>query len=300
MRSGSLSGLHKRQTALTVIFSVICVVYVLPVLAVLINSFKLNTYVKTDTFALPTGEMWAGLSNFETGINMANYNFWLAAFYSLVITLLSTFLILLFTSMAAWYISRVDSVFCRIVYYMCVFSMVVPFQMVMFTLSRTADRVKIPYFDLISMSFEKVALNTPWTIPIIYLGFGAGLAVFMFTGFVKSIPLEIEEAAVIDGCSPVQTYFKVVLPMLKPTMISVGVLEIMWVWNDYLLPYLVLDRSKYMTIPILIQYLKGSYGTVDLGATMALILLSIIPVIIFYLCCQKHIIKGVAAGAVKG
>ena len=300
MRNGTLSGLQRRQTALTVIFSVICVIYVLPVLAVAINSFKVNTYVKTDTFALPTGDMWAGLSNFETGITLGNYNSWKAAFYSLVITLLSTFLILLFTSMAAWYISRVDSIICRIVYYLCVFSMVVPFQMVTFTLSRTADRVKIPYFNLASMSLEKVALNTPWTIPIIYLGFGAGLAVFMFTGFVKSIPLEIEEAAVIDGCSPVQTYFKVVLPMLKPTMISVGVLEIMWVWNDYLLPYLVLDRSKYMTIPILIQYLKGSYGTVDLGATMPLILLSIIPVIIFYLCCQKHIIKGVAAGAVKG
>lgn len=300
MRGGTLSGLHRRQTALTVIFSVICIVYVLPVVAVLINSFKLNTYVKTNTFDLPTGEMWAGWSNFENGINMANYSFWKAAFYSLVITLLSTFLILLFTSMAAWYISRVDSLVCRIVYYACVFSMVVPFQMVMFTLSKTAERVKIPYFDFLTMSFARVGLNTPWTIPIIYLGFGAGLAVFMFTGFVKSIPLEIEEAAVIDGCSPVQTYFKVVLPMLKPTMISVGVLEIMWVWNDYLLPYLVLDRKKYMTIPILIQYLKGSYGTVDLGATMALILLSIIPVIVFYLCCQKHIIKGVAAGAVKG
>ena len=300
MRGGTLSGLHRRQTALTVIFSVICIVYVLPVVAVLVNSFKVNTYVKTNTFDLPTGEMWAGWSNFEKGINMANYNFWMAALYTLIITLLSTFLILLFTSMAAWYISRVDSLICRIVYFACVFSMVVPFQMVMFTLAKTAEQVKIPYFNFASMSFKMVGLNTPFTIPIIYLGFGAGLAVFMFTGFVKSIPLEIEEAAVIDGCSPVQTYFKVVLPMLKPTMISVGVLEIMWVWNDYLLPYLVLDRSKYMTIPILIQYLKGSYGTVDLGATMALILLSIIPVIIFYLCCQKHIIKGVAAGAVKG
>ena len=300
MRGGTLSGLHRRQTALTVIFSVICIVYVLPVVAVLINSFKVNTYVKTNTFDLPTGEMWAGWSNFEKGINMANYNFWMAALYTLLITLLSTFLILLFTSMAAWYISRVDSLICRIVYFACVFSMVVPFQMVMFTLAKTAEQVKIPYFNFAAMSFKMVGLNTPFTIPIIYLGFGAGLAVFMFTGFVKSIPLEIEEAAVIDGCSPVQTYFKVVLPMLKPTMISVGVLEIMWVWNDYLLPYLVLDRSKYMTIPILIQYLKGSYGTVDLGATMALILLSIIPVIIFYLCCQKHIIKGVAAGAVKG
>lgn len=300
MRGGTLSGLHRRQTALTVIFSVICIVYVLPVVAVLVNSFKVNTYVKTNTFDLPTGEMWAGWSNFEKGINMANYNFWMAALYTLIITLLSTFLILLFTSMAAWYISRVDSLICRIVYFACVFSMVVPFQMVMFTLAKTAEQVKIPYFNFAAMSFKMVGLNTPFTIPIIYLGFGAGLAVFMFTGFVKSIPLEIEEAAVIDGCSPVQTYFKVVLPMLKPTMISVGVLEIMWVWNDYLLPYLVLDRSKYMTIPILIQYLKGSYGTVDLGATMALILLSIIPVIIFYLCCQKHIIKGVAAGAVKG
>ena len=300
MRGGTLSGLHRRQTALTVIFSVICIVYVLPVVAVLVNSFKVNTYVKTNTFDLPTGEMWAGWSNFEKGINMANYNFWMAALYTLIITLLSTFLILLFTSMAAWYISRVDSLICRIVYFACVFSMVVPFQMVMFTLAKTAEQVKLPYFDFAAMSFKMVGLNTPFTIPIIYLGFGAGLAVFMFTGFVKSIPLEIEEAAVIDGCSPVQTYFKVVLPMLKPTMISVGVLEIMWVWNDYLLPYLVLDRSKYMTIPILIQYLKGSYGTVDLGATMALILLSIIPVIIFYLCCQKHIIKGVAAGAVKG
>jgi raffinose/stachyose/melibiose transport system permease protein len=205
--------------------------------------------------------------------------------YSVVITVLSTGLILLFTSMAAWYISRVNSRFCRGFYYLCVFSMVVPFQMVMFTLSKTADSLH---------------LNTPWTIPIVYLGFGAGLAIFMFVGFVKSIPLEIEEAAAIDGCGPVRTYFSVVFPMLKPTMISVGILEIMWVWNDYLLPYLVLDINKYRTIPIHIQYLKGSYGTVDLGATMALILLSIIPVIIFYLACQRYIIRGVAAGAVKG
>ncbi len=177
--------------------------------------------------------------------------------------------------------------------------MVVPFQMVMFTLSRTAEQVKLPYFSFTSMAFAKIGLNTPWTIPIVYLGFGAGLAVFMFSGFVKTIPLEIEEAAAIDGCGPVRTFFLVVLPMLKPTFISVGVLEIMWVWNDFLLPYLVLDLNKYRTIPIVIQYLKGSYGQVDMGATMALILLSIVPVIIFYLCCQKHIIKGVAAGAVK-
>ena len=275
----------RKGITLSVILTVVCIIWVLPVLAVVINSFKVNTYVKTATFALPLGEMWAGFKNFVTGITLGNYNFWKAAFFSLFITVVSTALILLFCSMAAWYIARVNSVFCRIVYMVCVFSMVVPFQMVMFTLSKTADTLK---------------LNTPWTIPIIYLGFGAGLAIFMFTGFVKSIPLEIEEAAVIDGCNPVKVYFTVVLPMLRPTMVSVGVLEIMWVWNDYLLPYLVLDRTEYMTIPILIQFLKGSYGTVDLGATMALILLSIIPVIIFYIACQKYIIKGVAAGAVKG
>ena len=267
----------------TAILSVISVIYVLPVVAVVINSFKANTYVKTDTFALPNAETFVGWQNFITGMTLGG-TFWKSVFYSLVITVLSTILILLFTSMAAWYISRVDSIFCRMVYFLCVFSMVVPFQMVMFTLSKTADRL---------------GFDTPWTIPVIYLGFGAGLAVFMFVGFVKSVPLSIEEAAVIDGCGPLRTFFSVVVPMLKPTMISVGILEIMWVWNDYLLPYLVLDRTKYMTIPIHIQYLKGSYGTVDLGATMALILLSIIPVIVFYLCCQKHIIKGVAAGAVK-
>lgn len=273
------------STFMTVLFTVICVIYVLPILTVVLNSFKLNTYVKTETFALPTEESFAGFKNFQTGVTLGNYPFFRAAFYSLSITLMSTALILVCTSMAAWYINRVNSRFCKAIYYTCVFSMVVPFQMVMFTLSKTAD---------------ELSLNTPWTIPIIYLGFGAGLAVFMFTGFVKTIPIEIEEAAYIDGCNPFQTYFRVVFPMLKPTMISVGVLEIMWIWNDYLLPYLVLDRKKYMTIPILIQFLKGSYGTVDLGATMALILLSIIPVIVFYLACQKHIIKGVAAGAVKG
>ncbi|MCI6263596.1 MAG: carbohydrate ABC transporter permease [Olsenella sp.] len=273
------------KTALAVIFAIICFIWVLPVVAVVINSFKLNTYVKTETFALPTAESFAGWQNFITGVTFGNYNFWMAAGYSALITVLSTFLILFFCSMAAWYIARVNSKFCKVIYYLCIFSMVVPFQMVMFTLSKTADTLQ---------------LNTPWTIPVIYLGFGAGLAIFMFTGFVKSIPLEIEEAAAIDGCGPVRTFFCVVLPMLKPTLISVGILEIMWVWNDYLLPYLVLDINKYRTIPIQIQYLKGSYGTVDLGATMALILMSIIPVIIFYFACQKYIIKGVAAGAVKG
>ncbi len=273
------------KTILSVILAVVSIVYVLPVLAVVINSFKQNTFVKTDTFALPTGEMSAGFSNFVKGMTFGNYPFVNSVLYSVMITLLSTFLILLCTSMAAWYIARVDSAFCKAIYFLCVFSMVVPFQMVMFPLSKTAD---------------KLQLNTPWTIPIVYLGFGAGLAIFMFVGFVKAIPLEVEEAASIDGCGPVRIFFQVVVPMLKPTMISVGILEIMWVWNDYLLPVLVLDINEYRTIPIHIQYLKGSYGTVDLGATMALILMSIIPVIIFYLSCQKYIIKGVAAGAVKG
>ena len=280
--------LHKKKygkTLLSIFFAIVCVLYVLPVVMVAINSFKLNTFVKTETFALPNEDSYAGWSNFIKGMTFGNYPFFKSVLYSLVITLLSTALIVICTSMAAWYIARVNSRFCRIVYFACVFSMVVPFQMVMFTLSKTADVLK---------------LNTPWAIPIIYLGFGAGLAVFMFTGFVKSIPLEIEEAAAIDGCGPLRTYFSVVFPMLRPTMISVSILEIMWVWNDYLLPYLVLDINEYRTIPIHIQYLKGSYGTVDLGATMALILLSIIPVIVFYLTCQKHIIKGVTAGAVKG
>ena len=285
MKTETLTSEHRRKITMSVVLAVICVIYVLPVLAVVINSFKVNTFVKTDTFAIPTGEMWAGFSNFIKGMTFGNYPFWKSVGYSALITVLSTGLILLFTSMAAWYIARVNSLFCKIVYFLCVFSMVVPFQMVMYTLSKTADSLH---------------LNTPWTIPIVYLGFGAGLAIFMFVGFVKSIPLEIEEAAAIDGCGPLRTYFSVVFPMLKPTLISVGILEIMWVWNDYLLPYLVLDINKYRTIPIHIQYLKGSYGTVDLGATMALILLSIIPVIVFYLVCQKHIIKGVAAGAVKG
>ena len=266
-------------------FALIAVLWLVPIAVVLMNSFKSNAFIKTATFAFPDAESFAGFANYIKGMTFGSYPFLQSFGYSLLITLTSTALILLCTSMAAWYIARVDSIFSKIIYYLCVFSMVVPFQMVMFTLSKTADTLN---------------LNTPWTICVIYLGFGAGLATFMFTGFLKSIPLEIEEAAFIDGCGPVATYFKVVFPMLKPTMISVGILEIMWIWNDYLLPYLVLDRTKYMTIPIHIQYLQGSYGHVDLGATMALIVLSIIPVIVFYLTCQKYIIKGVAAGAVKG
>ena len=285
MKKNSITAQHRGKTVLSAFFALFSVVYVFPVFMVLVNSFKQNTFVKTETFAMPTAESFAGWSNFIKGMTFGGYPFINSVFYSTVITLISTVLIILVTSMAAWYITRVDSYFCRAVYYLCVFSMVVPFQMVMFTLSKTADVLK---------------LNTPWTIPVIYLGFGAGLAVFMFVGFVKGIPLDIEEAAAIDGCSPFRTFFSVVLPMMKPTLISVTILEMMWVWNDYLLPYLVLDITEYRTLPIHIQYLKGSYGTVDLGATMALILLSIVPVIVFYLTCQKHIIKGVAAGAVKG
>lgn len=270
---------------LTVIFAIVSIVYLVPIFEVLINSFKENSYVNTDTFALPNAESFVGFGNYIKGVTFGNYPFLMSVFYSFLITVLSAGLILLCTSMAAWYIVRVNDLFSKIMYYMCVFSMIIPFQMVMFTLSSTADRLK---------------LNTPWTIPIVYLGFGAGLAVFMFTGFIKSVPLEIEEAAAIDGCGAITTYFQVVFPLLKSIMISVGVLQVMWIWNDYLLPYLSLDITEYKTIPIHVQYLKGSYGTVDLGATMAVIMISIIPVIIVYLFCQKYIIKGVAAGAVKG
>ena len=270
---------------MTVFFAVLCLAWIMPVIEVLVNSFKTNNAVNLNPFALPNSETFMGWGNYIKGLTFGNYPFMKSVGYSLLITVVSVALILLFCSMSAWYICRVNSLASKTFYYLCLFSMIVPFQMVMFTLTFTADKLK---------------LNTPYTIPIVYLGFGAGLAIFMFTGFVKGLPIEIEEAAAIDGCSPVQTFFQVVLPMLKPTLISVGILELMWVWNDYLLPYLVLDRTKYMTIPIHVQYLKGSYGTVDLGATMAVIMLSIIPIIIVYIFCQKHIIKGVAAGAVKG
>ena len=275
----------KWKLAFSVLFTVICIFYMMPIIIVLYNSFKTNSSINTATFALPNADTFVGFQNYITGVSVGDFPFLNSVGYSFVITLLSAGLILLCTSMAAWYISRVNSRFCRMVYYLCVFSMVVPFQMVMFTLAKTANVLN---------------LDTPWTIPVIYLGFGAGLAVFMFTGFVKSIPMEIEEAAAIDGCGPLRTFFLIVFPMLKPTLISVGVLEIMWVWNDDLLPYLVLDRKHYMTIPIHIQYLQGSYGHVDLGAIMALIMVSILPIIIFYLFCQKYIIKGVVSGAVKG
>ena len=273
------------STLLTVFFTLLSLVWLFPIFEVLINSFKTNDAVNLNPFALPAGETFVGWGNYIKGMTFGNYPFLNSVLYSLIITVLSTVLILVCTSMAAWYIVRVNDRFSKLMYLLCAFSMIVPFQMVMYTLSSTADKLK---------------LNTPWAIPVIYLGFGAGLAVFMFTGFIKGIPLEIEEAAAIDGCGAISTYFRVVFPMLKSILISVGVLEVMWIWNDYLLPYLVLDRTKYMTIPIHVQYLKGSYGTVDLGATMAIIMISIIPVIVVYLFCQKYIIKGVAAGAVKG
>ena len=273
------------STILTVVFILICLAWVMPIIEVAINSFKTNSGISLDVFALPDSETFAGTDNYVTGMTFGNYPFLKSAVYSLFISVVSTILILVCCSMAAWYIVRVRSKFSRFFYYLCLFSMIVPFQMVMFTLTNTA---------------KTFHLNTPWTIPVVYLGFGAGLAIFMFTGFVKSLPQEIEEAAAIDGCGPVRTFFSVVLPMLKPSLISVGILELMWLWNDYLLPYLVLDITEYRTIPIHVQYLRGSYGTVDLGATMAVIMLSILPIIIVYLLCQKYIIKGVAAGAVKG
>lgn len=264
-------------------FTILGLVYIAPILIVLMNSFKEKVYINKEPFTLPTEKTWNGLENYLTAID--KYELLSAVGWTVFITVGSVLVILVCTSMCAWYITRVKTKFTKALYLLCVFSMVVPFQMVMFTLSLVADRTR---------------LNTPWGIIIIYLGFGAGLAVFMFCGFVKSIPLEIEEAALIDGCTPLRTFFSVVLPIMKPTYISVGILETMWIWNDFLLPYLVLDLNKYKTISIAIQYMKGSYGRVDMGAIMAALILAVIPVIIFYMSCQKHIIKGVAAGAVKG
>lgn len=273
------------KTILSIVFSVISVIYISPIVIVLVNSFKRKTAISSDPFSLPNSDSFYGFENYINGMVSGNYPFYKAVVISLFITVVTVFVILICTSMCAWYITRVDSIVCKIIYYFCIFSMIVPFQMVMFTLSKVAN-------DL--------SLNTPWGIVIIYLGFGAGLAIFMFTGFVKSIPLEIEESAAIDGAGPLRTFFGVVLPIMKPTFISVGILETMWIWNDYLLPYLVLDQNEYKTIPIHIQYLQGSYGQSDIGAIMALIIVSIIPIVIFYFACQKHIIKGIVAGAVKG
>lgn len=268
----------------TILFSVISVIYVSPIFIVIMNSFKKKAYISKFPFKLPIGEkMFVGLDNFTSGIEKTK--FFDAFGNSLFITVVSVAVIILCTSMCAWYISRVRNLFTEAIYYLCLFSMIVPFQMVMFALSKLSDMLR---------------LGNPVGIVLVYLGFGAGLAVFMFSGFVKSIPLEIEEAAMIDGCNPLQTFFGIVLPILKPTCITVAILQAMWIWNDYLLPYLVLDLKRYKTIPIAIQYLKGGYGSIDMGAMMAMLVLAIVPIIIFYAACQRYIIEGVVAGAVKG
>ena len=273
-----------QDTVMVVFLSILALLYVYPIVMILFNSVKRETAITTSgAFTLPTADTFAGLANYANAI--ASKGFLQSLGYSLLITITSVAAILICCSMCAWYITRVKGKLSKILYYLFVFSMVVPFQMVMFTLSQTAD---------------SLSLNKPWNIWIIYLGFGAGLAVFMFAGFMKSIPLEVEEASMIDGCNPLQTFFLIVLPMLKPTLVSVGILEAMWVWNDYLLSTLVLDIKNYKTIPMLIQYFRGSYGKVEMGPMMASIMLTVIPIVIVYLLGQKHIIKGVAAGAVKG
>jgi len=278
---------EKKSFAEIVLFIFLCILsvaWMYPIFMILTNSLKLEKYISTSTvFVLPKGESFAGFANYIEALG--SQGFAKAFGYSLVITVTSVLLILLCTSMCAWYVTRVNSILSKVCYGLFVFSMVVPFQMLMFTLSSTADRLN---------------LDTPFNICVIYLGFGAGLAVFMFTGFMKSIPLEIEEAAMIDGCNPIQIFFQVIIPILKPTLISVCILETMWLWNDYLLPYLVLDRKKYTTIPILIQYFKGSYGHVAMGPMMACIMMTVLPIIVIYISLQKYIINGVLAGAVKG
>ena len=297
---------------LSVVLAVLSLAWVYPVVMILLNSLKKETAISTGTaFQPPVGGTFAGLDNYTNAIQ--SQGFPQAFGYTLIITLTSVALILVCCSMCAWFITRVKTWYTKALYFLFVFSMVVPFQMLMFTLSATADRIGTAatvgnLAGKLGLEVSKATgaisllpLNTPYGICVIYLGFGAGLAVFMFCGFMKSVPIEVEEAAMIDGCGPIRTFFLVVLPILKPTLISAGILETMWVWNDYLLPYLVLDRTKgYMTIPILIQYFRGSYGRVEMGPMMASIMLNVIPIIVVYLLCQKHIIKGVAAGAVKG
>ena len=276
----------KKKTSNVIIFCILCVLvvaFLTPIFFVLINSFKGKLFISNNPFALPTAETFAGLTNYVNGIEKTG--FFTAFGWSAFITVFSVAAIILFTSMTAYYLTRVKTGVTNVLYYMFVFSMIVPFQMVMFTMSKLANMTH---------------LNNPPGMVLLYLGFGSGLSVFMFCGFVKSIPLEIEEAAMIDGCTPLRTFFSVVLPIMKPTYISVGILETMWIWNDFLLPYLILDIKKYKTISIIIQYMKGSYGRVDMGAIMAALIMAVIPVIIFYLACQKFIIEGVAAGAVKG
>lgn len=273
----------RRPWLWTTAFTIIAIAYIYPIVLVVINSFKGKVFIADDPFSLPNAETFVGFDNYVRGVELTDF---FASFgWSLVITVGSAALILLCTSMTAWWIVRMDNRYAKTLYSTFLFNLLVPFQMVMFTLSWLADYLN---------------LNNPFGLWIIYLGFGAGLAVFIFTGFVKSIPYEIEEAATIDGCGPIRTFFLVVVPMMKPAIITVGILQVMWLWNDYLLPYLTLDLKEYKTIPIAVQYLKGGYGSVDLGAMMGILVLAMIPVIVFYLFSQKHIIKGVVAGAVKG
>lgn len=256
--------------------------FILPILIVLMNSFKGQFYIADTPFLLPNVNTFVGLANYINGI--ARIGFFSAFGYSLFITVVSVSAILLLASMTAWFLVRVRSKLTSAIYYLLVFSMIVPFQMVMFTMSRVANLLY---------------LENPVGIVLIYVGFGAGLSVFLFAGFVRGIPTALEEAAQIDGCTPVQTFFRVIFPLLRPTAITVAILEAMWIWNDYLLPYLVIG-SKYRTIPVAVQYLQGGYGSKDMGALMAMLILAILPIIVFYALSQKHIIKGVVAGAVKG
>ena len=274
---------NTKKTFYVILLTILAILYLVPIVLIFINSFKDKTFISRDTFALPNEKTFVGLDNYKEALT--HYGFLESIGWTFVITILSVALILLCTSMCGWFITRVDRTWTKVIYYSFAVSMVVPFQMVMFTLSFTADRLK---------------LNTPWLIPLVYLGFGAGLAVFMFTGAVKTIPKEIEEAAMIDGASPLQLFFQVVVPILKPEFITIGILETMWIWNDFLLPYLVLDINKYQTISITVQYMKGSYGRVDMGAIMAALVMAVIPVIIFYAFAQKYIVAGIIKGAVKG
>ena len=270
------------NTILFVFLLILFFLFLIPILLVLMNSFKGQLFISNAPFALPDATTFSGIDNYVNGVQ--KIDFFRAFGYSLFITVFSVAAIILFTSMTAWYITRVKSPVTSALYYLFVFSMVVPFQMVMYTMVKVANMMR---------------LDNPVGIIVIYLGFGAGLSVFMFSGFIKSVPVDIEESSVIDGCSPIQTFFLIVFPILRPTAITVAILNAMWIWNDFLLPYLVIG-TKFRTIPIAIQYLQGGYGSRDMGALMAMLVLSIIPIIIFYLTCQKHIIKGVLAGAVKG
>lgn len=274
----------KSNILITIVLCVLTVAVLFPLYFILMNSFKGKFYISKQPFVLPKGELFAGITNYVNGLEQTGLIE--AAGWSFFITIVSVALIILFTSMTAYYLTRVKCKPSSLIYYLFVFSMVVPFQMVMFTMVDLADRFH---------------LRNPLGMCILYLGFGAGLSVFMFAGFVKSIPLEIEEAAMIDGCNPLQTYFRVVFPILKPTAITVAILNVMWIWNDFLLPYLVIGiRTRYKTIPVVIQMLVGTNGNKDLGALMAMLVLSIVPIVIFYMACQKYIIEGVVAGAVKG